>query len=592
MSKQTTLWLVFLVLALGLGVWWQRDREHGSLRLIVPLFEGIEVSRVQSIRVDNSERGLNVKLERDADGRWFLTDPIAYPADEALMRLLLEIITSNQCTPVPELERDADALGLERPRVILEIEEVLPEGPRRQRIEVGSVDFDGERVNVRVRGQMLRTPRNLDSTLQRDLPDYRSRRALELYPAASVQVLREGEIFLELAQPAIDLRFLAINEGQTWRATQPVAAAVDPAVMHSLLAAAAGLQVDSFFDDNPTDLEPYGLHNPNLRLEVLTVNGETQTLLLSRDLPGGVWYCMREGFPHVWTVSEFKALPFCVPFEVLLDRRLVRALRDDVLGLRLESSERSLRLWREGEDWLVAQGPAGTRELSSGVPADVQMVGEILGRLEREELMDFLVGESFEPAPGAERLIVETIQGEQGGAFGAIEPGRLSVGGGELRRFRRRGDRAVSLVSADLIELVDKTLPELKSLKLLKVEEREIERLRFARADQALEYERDRRGIWVPVGSLEEAQELYLILDQLLFLRAEENLGAVTQPLEDVIEVRLTTQRGVSLELELGRLAQGDAAAVDLAGQRARLPLVTHEGRETDLQRLIRDLFE
>ena len=119
MSLRTTLGLLLLLAGLAGVVLWQQGREGDELALQRRLFEGVEVSRVVAIRVDHIERGYNLRLERDEGGRWYLTDPVAYPAAPELVQLLLEDVAGAVSVRVPAAEEGEEELGFAPTRCVV-----------------------------------------------------------------------------------------------------------------------------------------------------------------------------------------------------------------------------------------------------------------------------------------------------------------------------------------------------------------------------------------------------------------------------------------------------------------------------------------
>ena len=147
MSRATLLVLFLLTCGLGALVYWQSGREQsGVFDVDEPLVVGLDPSRVYRLRVDNVERGLVVQMERDRSGRWFLVDPIAYPAERSAIEHLLEAVMRNRAVAL-EGAKEGDK-GLSPPRAVVEVTERLPEGDRLHRIEIGSVDLDRNHVSA------------------------------------------------------------------------------------------------------------------------------------------------------------------------------------------------------------------------------------------------------------------------------------------------------------------------------------------------------------------------------------------------------------------------------------------------------------
>ena len=88
MRRGTLLFLVLLVLGLGyLALQKEREAARGGPAVAEFLLRPeLALERVKSVRIEHLERGVVLELERDAQGRWFLTDPLEYPAQGALIR--------------------------------------------------------------------------------------------------------------------------------------------------------------------------------------------------------------------------------------------------------------------------------------------------------------------------------------------------------------------------------------------------------------------------------------------------------------------------------------------------------------------------
>ena len=124
MTRVTTLILFALVLALGAAIWLQTEREDPEAGVVrFPLFEDLDTRRLVRARWDNIERSIHITMEREEGGRWFMIDPIAYPARPEFMVQLMEAL-SNVAWRVPEGDGGAD-LGLDPPRAVLEVTESI-----------------------------------------------------------------------------------------------------------------------------------------------------------------------------------------------------------------------------------------------------------------------------------------------------------------------------------------------------------------------------------------------------------------------------------------------------------------------------------
>ena len=220
MGKGTLLGLVALFGLLAF-LWLQKEREiaRGGPELAeYPLCPELALERVRAVRIDHLERGFQLGLERDAAGRWFLTDPLAYPANSALVRALLASLETARALPAAEVT--PAQVALEPPKVVLELVQVGDAGERRLRVEFGALDHDPAWVYARVPAHpsvaaggpdVFRTQRSISTTLERNPDDYRERHATPLQAQDVIAVRRAGQVLRERGAGLADLAFDALS---------------------------------------------------------------------------------------------------------------------------------------------------------------------------------------------------------------------------------------------------------------------------------------------------------------------------------------------------------------------------------------------
>jgi len=301
MSRVTTALLALLVLSLGLAAWFQGQREDPDFgRGEFALFEGLDPSRVNRIRVDNVERSMQLGLARDGRGVWNIVDPIAYPARQELVLALLRV-TTNTAWLVPAGEQELAQSSLSSPRAVLELSELLDDGTERlHRVSMGAVDLDQMRVFAEVDGRTLRTMRNLEVALENDLVEWRSRRIFEVDGKSVVSISRRGLDYRGDVQVPLDLEVQ--RQQSNWFMERPLRLHGDPAAVATWAEVLARLGVDQFVSDfDPPPLEKFGLHEPWFTLTLIDQRGEAQTVEFASKL--GTYFCRRVGLPNIWTVQ-------------------------------------------------------------------------------------------------------------------------------------------------------------------------------------------------------------------------------------------------------------------------------------------------
>jgi hypothetical protein len=571
MGRQTFLWLVAGAALLAGVVLWQREREQElDLGLTdVALFEGLRSDDVRAFFVDHLERGMQLKLERDARGIWYITDPILFPADTAVVSMLLETVTTTRALLVPRVERDARRLGLDPPRARFTVEEERGGVRRRHSLLLGHIDLDGKLVNVLKDGRYLRILRNLDSTLKRGVNEFRSPRVLQIGVQSVHALNRWGSLQEDLTLPPRDLRLNAVRDGEAWRSLLPFDAALDPLDFSVLLYGACGLRVERFVEEESPALGDYGLDAPLFWIELLLGDDVREELYFGQR--GRDWYVRREGLPHVFGIAAEDMARLWMPFEELVESRLLRVLRAEVQSLELESPARELRLLRQRGGWSVALRARGESDFGPAFPAEPGRVASLLGELEDLELLGPRPGEPF-PEEAPPRAIRVVAAGQRHG--GRIGPEVEGPDGSPACWFQRDGDEILSLAPRRLLELCDTGIEELRALDLALTAEIQVLGLELSREGAKRRFQRNERGRWSEEGSEEEFRPLLDLLDSLLFLRASAHEAELrAEDLEQPVQVRFDLRPpDEPVVFRVGRVPRaGEGAFAERLGAVARL---------------------
>jgi hypothetical protein len=547
-----------LVLALVVGaltlLLLREEPEGPGPAETVALVEGVESERVDRVRIEHLERGVVVDLERRREGGWRLVDPLAYPADGGLVADLLASLRRLRGLPVGEA--DLAALGLDPPRVIVEVHEVTVDGARTHRLELGALDVDGESVFARVRGRVVRVLRTVDTALDRNPDDWRSRRILRAAPEDVVALRRQGTLVLEPDTVGMDVGLEAERGADPfdWRSTHPVDAVLHPLAMGGVLRGLTSMRVQRFHDDSLDPLASYGLEPPALRIDLVLADGTEHALLLG--VPPAVgeaavgpapaeppvlerrWLCMLEGGAHVFEVRASDVRLAASPPEDLLDYRMVGGRRDAWSRLVLIGDSHEVELARDGSAWTVRERPRTTGGAwTAAVPAEPGAVDDLLLDLEAAEVALWMPGAELAP-PGAqlEGFVLEQDGERWTGALG----GEVEAPDGSAGRAFQRGDgQAVFLVAAEQAEFVRTRAGALRSLVVHALDELTLEALTVSLGDVSRSWSRERDGRWHADGTPDvEARELWGVLDRLVSVRAVrwlDSLGSREKGLEVVL---------------------------------------------------------
>ena len=574
MNSRTTLFLFLLVALLGGAVWWQTQREErGEFEFMTPLFEGLDPQRLSAIRLDNLERSIHIKFERTPGRRWVITDPISYPADESILRVLIEAVTNNLAIQLAEAELPLVQKSFDPPRAQLEVSERFADGSERKTlIELGALDIDGRSVLIRKDGKYWKTLRNLDTCLQHELNRFRAKELYDIDVRDVVQIRRTGEALLGGQPTSVNLSLE--RRGLDWRVESPMRVLADPGSVKAYLLALTTTQVEKFMSEDISFAKNFGLDPPELRIELSTSHGESQTVCFGRTSEASQWFACRESFPYIWMLEEGVGPGLLLQPSRFFNLEFVHTIRSAVERVELEDGGRALRIERDGEDWKVCARRDPEGAWSEPVPAEKAKVGDLLSRLENVRLTRYLLEATPEEAFGQaqpERSLHVTQVGQRSG--GRVGAHYRSEQGSEALYFQRDEDRLIGLLPLEFESIFDSTLASLRSSHLWDLEEVDQQSLSISHDGQQRRFRHARGGTWQYLDMDAEARELRPVLDSLIFLRATEFSEAPASELaqlQDPIEVEIVDRRGVRHAARIG-LGPGGALWTDVAGTRAKL---------------------
>lgn len=571
MSRLTPILLFLLVAGLGYLALRQSEREAAEpVDVARPLFEGVELRRVQSIRLENIERSEHVGIKRGPGNAWLLNDPIDWTLAPEITLQILQIIQRSRATLVPEELHEGAVLSLATPRGFLETEELLEDGTtKRTRVEIGKVDIDGIQLYVRSDGKLMRTTRNVESLLGYTLTDLRSKRLFSFRPGEIVEVERIGGWYDD--GDSLSLGMHARSAGYAWGIIEPTQVQGDPALFNAWGTYMTSLSASRFVSDGPEpDLEEFGMTNPWLTIRLTGSKGAIQTLHVTQTESG--LFARRDALPNIFGLDTV-SIPFlCEPVEHFYDLTFARVSRRSVERLYLERPGESLRFSRGvDKNWTVAVAPQSEAGLpveqdrySMELNADEDVVADLLNATEIAEIKryytDLVPDEIFADKASLRGLWIQPY-GEQrrGGVFGPEITNREGV---TLTPFLRFGTSLVGTVDPDFSSWAMRPVTDFLNRKLWALENMRLRKLELVAGGATRAFSRADEHDWQPEGISMPARELDSVLDYLIFLTAEEHLAEGDRPqLEDVVTVNFTDVLGTRSSAVIGRTADGEVHA-------------------------------
>ncbi len=381
MKWRPTLWLVGLCATLFafLFLYERTPRTVTLPGAAVPLLPDFKAAEVTGILLKRTNQ-IVLKAVGTND-TWNLVTPFAYPAQPYAIQGLLQSLenlagqTHITFEEMTARKQSAAEFGFDVPLAAVTVEQ----GARRSEIQFGRKTPVGDQVYVQVAGKTgisLVTAEVLDR-LPRTANDWRDPALLTTRGLTidRIEVRSPGRGFAVQVDPA----------SRAWQLTRPLQVRANGPRVTDLLRQILATQVSQFVTGGAvTDLEPYGLLQPELELALARGTNELVAIQLGKspaDDPSTV-YARRSQHNNIVLVSRQLLDTLRVPFTELRDPLLLTFKPEtvetiDVIG------EDSFTVQRLGADaWSI--GGSATNL------ADATMVRDWLAQLSRVEIQDFV----------------------------------------------------------------------------------------------------------------------------------------------------------------------------------------------------------
>ena len=173
---------------------------------------------------------------------------------------------------------------------------------------------------------------------------------------------------------------LAKGDAGKWQITAPKPLGADQEAVSSMLYTVSSLNADRLVDDKAADLNPFGLAQPSLELDVTAKDAKPQKLLLGDDTPAGsAVFAKLDGDPRVFTIASYNKTSIDKTANDLRDKRLLTVDFDKLSQIELATKKQNIEFGRNKQEWQIVK-PKPLR-------ADNYQVEEVVRKL-REAKME------------------------------------------------------------------------------------------------------------------------------------------------------------------------------------------------------------
>jgi hypothetical protein len=181
------------------------------------------------------------------------------------------------------------------------------------------------------------------------------------------------------------------KEGGAWKITQPMDTQASESEVSGLTSALGQTEIVRVIDENPANLNDYGLSNPRIEIDFKAAGDKDyRKLLVGEKSPTGAdLFAKRNDEKKVFLIPATQETSFNRTTFDFRDKALLKLEREKVDALDITAGGKALAIAKDGGDWKISK-PVQTK-------ADFGSVEGLVGRLQSVQLKS-IVADSATPA--------------------------------------------------------------------------------------------------------------------------------------------------------------------------------------------------
>jgi hypothetical protein len=280
-----------------------------------------------------------------------------------------------------------------------------------------------------------------------------------------------------------------------WRLVEPVRADADDTAVGGLVSALRDVQQEQVIVEGSADLAPFGLQEPEIRIELFLREGKEAppVLLLGGKSPVGQnSYAMQSGKDAVLLLNTFLNQQVDKSLYDLREKKLFRVKKDDIEKVEIFQEGRPfMEMVREGDDWNLV-GPI--RAPIARAAAD-KILDKIAGLRAQSFVSETGEGLAMFGLAHPRREVVVTLAPDH--ARASLRIGNSRSESGKTLMYAKRGEtpEVVSL-NDDLLETIDIRPEDLREKKVFPFQSWKVDQANLTWNGQDVTLERRGTGKW------------------------------------------------------------------------------------------------
>jgi hypothetical protein len=181
------------------------------------------------------------------------------------------------------------------------------------------------------------------------------------------------------------------KDGAAWKITQPSEMTASESEVSQLTSALGQVEIVRVIDENPANLNDYGLSNPRVEVDFKAAGDKDyRKLFIGEKTPtGGDFFAKRNGEKQVFLIAATNDTSFNRTTFDFRDKTLIKFDREKVDALDVTAGGKTLAIAKDGGEWKMSK-PVQTS-------ADFGSVEGLVGRLQTVQ-MKSIVADNASPA--------------------------------------------------------------------------------------------------------------------------------------------------------------------------------------------------
>lgn len=346
----------FILLGLAGALWYSekhppkpKEPETKTEKVIA-----VEQDKIQRVQVAHPAGGDTITLQKGDDGKWRITEPKQYKADESSVNSMVSNLASlNADQVVAEKNTDWTSYGLEPGK--LKIDVSLKDG-KQYKLTLGDDAPTSSGIYARLDGdqRLFTIASYVKSSLDKPVADLRDKRVL---PFDSDKVSR-----VTVTTEDHTLEFG--KAGSTWQIVKPKPMRADNNAVDDLVRSVRDANFDSVLDESDKPPAKYSLSSPYATFEAVDPAGAHRLVIGKEGKEKDVtYYAKSSDMPGIFKISSSVADGLSKNLDALRNKKLFDFGWSDPQKLEVRDGDLRMTVEKKGDKWLRTD--AGNKELAS-----------------------------------------------------------------------------------------------------------------------------------------------------------------------------------------------------------------------------------